>query len=410
MRLLHTSDWHLGKVTSREPRYADHDVAFKSLLELARDFKPDLILHTGDLFDGSRPAYEDMRHGIEMLQELSSVARVAVLCGNHDSDALFGVFDQIVGAGGPIVFIDKVRKPDEGGLIRFPAADGSNILLGALPFVHANRFAKYFTGPETQMATYADRIKQIEALIGKALNDRRERGKDVTVFAAHLYVGEAVKSGTERKLHVTDEYLTPHEAIPACSYAAFGHIHKAQRLPGTRMGWYAGSLIPIDFGEVGEPKGAVIVEASPGHSAKVDFVELKCGRPLMVFKGSLDKLQERAADFAGSLAKIRIDTEVPTPQLRERVEAILGDSVTVADVEEDCAATRLQVLEPIASDGSEPGYGDLFRDYISETGTRGARVDLVTSAFDRLLNCAQTQQELQFRELQEEESRETASS
>ncbi len=345
-----------------------------------------------------------------MLQELSSIARVAVLCGNHDSDALLGVFRQIVGADGPIVFIEKVRKPDEGGLIRFPAADGSSILLGALPFVHANRFAKYFTGPETQMAQYAERIKWIEAMIGKALEDKRERGKDVTVFAAHLYVGEAVKSGTERKLHVTDEYLTPHEAIPASTYAAFGHIHKPQRLPGTRMGWYAGSLIPIDFGEIGETKGAVVVEATPGHSAKAEFVGLKCGRHLMTFKGSLEELRNRATDFAGALCRITITTETPMPQLREKVEDILGHDVTVAEVEEDCAATRLQALEPIAGGVVEPGYRELFRDYVGEGGTRNARADLVTSAFDHLIGCAETQQAPQFAELEEEAPRETASS
>lgn len=410
MRLLHTSDWHLGKVTCREPRRSDHEVAFSSLLELARDFKPDLILHTGDLFDGSRPSYDDMRHGIEMLQELASLARVAVICGNHDSEALFGVFGQIVGGDGSIRFIEKVRKPDEGGLIRFPAADGSNILLGSLPFVHANRFAKYFTDPGTQMTTYADRIKQIEGIIGKALESAREPGKDVTVFAAHLYVGQAIKSGTERRLHVTDEYLTPHEGIPTATYAAFGHIHKPQPLPGTGTGWYAGSPIQIDFGEVGERKGAVIVEAQPGRSAKVEFVELRYGRALMPFKGSLQELEDRAAELDGTLCRITITTETPTPQLRERVERILGEGVTVAEVEEDCAATRLQVLSPLSADGAEPSYSELFRDYVAEEGTRSARAELVTSTFDRLMACAETQQKLEFPELEEKASHETASS
>ena len=272
MRLLHTSDWHLGKVTCRETRRKDHEIGFESLVSLAKDFSPDLILHTGDLFDGSRPSYEDMRRGIEMLQELSGIAHVVVICGNHDSDALFGVFAQIMGAEARITFIDRARKPDEGGILAFPAAsDESRILLGALPFVHANRFSKYFTDPETQMATYADKIKQVEAMIGHAMESRREPGRDVVIFAAHLYVGEAVKSGTERKLHVSDEYLTPHEGIPLSTYAAFGHIHKPQRLPGTRVGWYAGSMIQMDFGEIGERKGAVLVEATPGHAAKGKF-------------------------------------------------------------------------------------------------------------------------------------------
>ena len=68
--------------------------------------------------------------------------------------------------------------------------------------------------------------------------------------------------------------------MPPVSYAAFGHIHKPQPLPGTVIGRYAGSIIPIDFGEEGEQKGAVVVEATPGRAARVEFVSLAAGRPL----------------------------------------------------------------------------------------------------------------------------------
>ena len=81
MRLLHISDWHIGRVLYGEPRTADHDAVLQEITGLARQAKPDLILHTGDVFDTARPAVQDMQRAISWLQELAATAPVAVVAG-----------------------------------------------------------------------------------------------------------------------------------------------------------------------------------------------------------------------------------------------------------------------------------------------------------------------------------------
>jgi exonuclease SbcD len=125
MRLLHVSDWHVGRVTYGVSRAEDHDAVLEEILIIAREAKPDLVLHTGDLFDGVRPAVEDMRRAIAALKELAVIAPVAVLAGNHDSPALFRLFDSLLGDAHPgqqppaqprIRFVDKARSGPAGVL------------------------------------------------------------------------------------------------------------------------------------------------------------------------------------------------------------------------------------------------------------------------------------------------------
>jgi exonuclease SbcD len=97
MRLLHISDWHLGRMTYRHSRAPDHDAVLEETIGYAEALRPHLIVHTGDVFDGFRPGYEEMRRGIDALQALAAIAPVVVLAGNHDSPALFRLFNRLQG-------------------------------------------------------------------------------------------------------------------------------------------------------------------------------------------------------------------------------------------------------------------------------------------------------------------------
>src|SRR5438874_7469775 len=119
MRLLHVSDWHLGRQTYGVSRAADHDKVIGEIIELARTSRPHLIVHSGDLFDGLRPAYTELDRGVSALQELAAIAPVVAVAGNHDSPALFRLFDRLLGPDAPIRFVDRARRPEAGGVLGF---------------------------------------------------------------------------------------------------------------------------------------------------------------------------------------------------------------------------------------------------------------------------------------------------
>ena len=382
MKLLHISDWHVGLSTGPHARRVDHEKVFAETAEAARFYKPDFILHTGDVFHVAMPSVDDLNFGLASLQELAALAPTIVLRGNHDSDKLFRVFSLLLGPTSPLTFVDLPPRLQDGDpIIRRPADGGrTTIALAPLPFVHHNRFVQRYLDAETQTVTFADALGTYERTLGKKLVDGLDLSREVAIFAAHQFVHGAHKSGSERAVHVGEDYATRTGDIPAVSYAAFGHIHRPQEIGGSNHVRYAGSPIQIDFGEEGEDKSIVFVEAKPGATAAVETVPLSGGRRLLSISTTLPELSSIAARCAGRLCRVTVRTETPVTDLSNRVaEALAGASVV--DVIEDCPATRMAAIEDRESGAAEQTLAELFDDFLAENGTPGAEADRVRTYF-----------------------------
>lgn len=383
MRLLHTSDWHLGRETYRVSRRPDHEAVIDEIVALAAETNPHLIIHSGDLFDGPRPAYDDLSLGADALQRLAAIAPVVVVCGNHDSPPLFRLFTQLLGADAAIRFVDVARLPEAGGILEFAGDGDERIRVASLPFIHANRLVTGFEDPSLRTALYADRVAAIEQRIAEGLVDTYDPARDILVFAAHLYVGGATYGRSERALHVSDTYASRPEAIPAVSYAALGHIHKPQALPGGTAGRYAGSPIQLDFGEEGEEKVTVIVEAAPGRAARIEPRPIVSGRRLLRVAGPLAEIPSYAKAARGKLVHVTVRSDEPVPDVTDQIEAMLPEAV-ILEVAEDIASRRLTILtETESATVAEPSMQELFHQYLTQVGTRGsAAADRVLASFE----------------------------
>jgi exonuclease SbcD len=397
MKLLHVSDWHLGRTTYNVSRAEDHDKVLAEIIAIAGREKPDLVLHTGDLFESVRPAYEDMDRGIRALQDLARVAPVVVLCGNHDSPALFRLFAKLLGEASRIHFIDRPRAAQDGGILTFPTAAGETLRLAVLPFIHANRMVPAFEKSDTWMQSYADRIQLIQQNLEDGLLEGADLARDILVFATHLHVAGATFSRSERPIHITDTYASRVEHVPKVSYAAFGHIHKPQQLPQNEKGWYAGSPIPLDFGEVGEAKLVLLVEAQPGRPPDIRPIALSGGRPLRRIDGTLEAIRALAPSVGNALCLVNVQTETPVADLSEQVRALLPEA-TVLQVTESCDAKKAVALRKEDVQAAEPTFEELFREYLAESGTKAASVDRVLATFATLLSAVENEEAIVFPE------------
>ncbi|MGY2119404.1 metallophosphoesterase family protein [Nocardia gipuzkoensis] len=391
MRVLHTSDWHLGRVLHKESRAQDHDTVLAEIITIACTDKPDLIVHSGDLFDHARPSNPDMEKALLVLQELETIAPVVVLRGNHDSASLFRLFATAAGPYSRIHWVDSPRDPKNGGVLRFPGPGDTVLRLAVLPFVHANRHLNMLGDPDRWQSAYAERIGAMERELAEELLRDFDPRREIAMFAAHLHLNGANLAHSERAAHIADYYATDTAHIPAVSYAAFGHIHKPQPLPPSSKvtGHYAGSPIQLDFGELGERKSVVLVDLEPGRPADINLRELSGGRQLRRFHGTLDQLRAEAAVVGGDLCHVTIRTDAPDPTLSEQVRAIIPDA-TVLEVFTDCPGQKLQIVTPEeGAAGAEPGLPELFDHYLATHGSKTVPAEQVSRAFADILSCVE---------------------
>lgn len=374
MRLLHTSDWHIGVTTRGVSRSGDLSCALDELLEVCADFKPDLIIHSGDLFHQPRPLVDELELAWSGLRRLAEHAPVVVIAGNHDSPQLFDFFSAMLGPQSKIQFVGYPKAPSAGGILKFPLRSGELVKVACMPFVHANRMLPGWDGTlGTRLLAYSDRIMRLQKAYAESLQKSYSAQRDILVYAAHLFVDGASLSTSERSLHVSDTYATRASAIPPVSYAAFGHIHKPQALPGGAAGRYSGSIIPIDFGEEKDIKETVLVEAMPGTAARVRQVPFVRGRKLITLEGSKSVLETQSA--SDCLLRLRVHTSGADPGLSDWAARVFPacEIVEVAEIRPSVAAAARSAAPQVET----LSLRDAFAAYAEECGLGGELVSLV---------------------------------
>ncbi|RJQ75954.1 metallophosphoesterase family protein [Amycolatopsis panacis] len=386
-RVFHTSDWHLGRQIGRHRRDAEFDAVLAEIVDIAADFAPDLIVHSGDLFDGPRPSLDDIRRAAHALRRLGDIAPVVVVAGNHDTRYVLGHLEYFLN--------DMGHRPDDqvrvrfatdarpGGLLltEFPASGGELTLrVGTLPYLHPNRFTYDFADPAAATATYAERIRAVQADVHRRLAAGRGP-RDLLIFAAHLFVEGATPSYSERPVSIGSDYAVAAEDLPGVDYGALGHIHQPQRVG--RAGFparYAGSPLQLDFGETRDTKSVVLAELAPGKEPRITLEPLTGGRRLVHLTGSLEEIAQRADRVGDAWVKAVVNVEGPTVFLPEALAKLLPRA-TIVDIEERRPGAAVQVLDRATSVADLPGVDELMREYLPGRGTAGVALDHVMATF-----------------------------
>ena len=368
LKLLHTADWHLGARLGRHERTEDHRAALQALLEVAESERPDLIVHAGDLFDASRPPYPALRLGVTALQCLAGIAPTVVISGNHDSSALFDVLDEMAGMASPrrLWFVTGPRVLEFGELAEVPVA------LACVPFIPPGAITDYATAAAGRFeGGYADGIRTLN---DRVIDTAREAAgpHGIVLYAAHLHVDGARPGNSERRFTVGEDHATHTKGLHRALYCAFGHIHDPQQLPGSARGRYAGSLIPLDYGESRQSKHAVVIAI--GDDVQVGERQLPPGRPLRSFTGTFRELEARAANGAldGCFLKAVVRSDDPIPDLADRV-AEWSPKCVIFNLVNEVANRPVKAISGTGDGGEEPSIEDLFLEWRSTAATGRAR-------------------------------------
>jgi DNA repair protein SbcD/Mre11 len=372
MKILHTSDWHVGKVLKGRDRHDEHVAVLHSIVQAAREEDVDLVLVAGDLFETAAPTAKAQGLVVRTLLALREDGRqVVAIAGNHDNQILLdAVYRPLLGELG-VHALGTPKRPDSGGLLALRTRGGEAVNVAALPFLshrYAVRAAEIMLHEFAEHALdYTQRMREIMRLLtGGFTTDA------VNVVVAHATLLGGRRGGGEREVQTSLDYELPASMFPVTThYVALGHLHRQQEIDGPCPIFYSGSPLPIDFGEEANEPAALIVTAEPGIRADTRPVPITGGRSLRTLRGMLEQViaeGEQAGD-----AYLRV-------VLAEPGRAGLGDLVrqklpnTLEVMLDDAHRPR-----PGARDGERPSRvgrspQQLFGDYLNEQNIDDARI------------------------------------
>ena len=321
MKILHTSDWHIGKRLGRHDRMQEFHEVLAEVERIADEREADLVIVSGDVWDRPIPPMDALTLGLQTLLRLAERRPVVAVAGNHDSPELFDALAPLLRPRN-VFLTGSVRRPDEGGMLG-PEELGVPAVVASFPFLREGRIVDFMKEAGEWYGEYAGRVAGITARYNEALVARA--GADlVPILVAHFLVsGVRIDRGAprgERELHMGDAYAATSQAIPAGpQYVAMGHIHAPQKVPGAPVpAEYAGSLLALDFGEAGEEKRVVIVDAEPGRLAVAEAVPLQCGRRLVRVTDTWDAIEARGDELAEVFLDLTVKTTGTDMSLAER--------------------------------------------------------------------------------------------
>jgi len=373
MKILHTSDWHVGKVLKGRDRYDEHEAVLRSIIQTARTEDVDLVLIAGDLFESSAPSPKAQGLVMRALLALREDGRhVVAIAGNHDSASLLdSVYRPVLGELG-LHILGTPKAHAAGGTLHLTTRLGEQATVAAMPFLsqrYAVRAAELLLHEAAEHALdYARRVASIVRLLTDQFTP-----DTVNIVMAHATLLGGRRGGGERDVQTAFEYEVPSNIFPSSAhYAALGHLHRQQEIPAPCPAFYSGSPLAIDFGEEANEPGALIVTASPGIRADARRADVHGSRRLKTLRGPLDQVLdegERAGD-----AYLRVI-------LAESARAGLGDLVR----EQLPNALEVQLDEahrqrPGARGQDKPSRAgrtplQLFSDYLAEQDVADPRIE-----------------------------------
>jgi exonuclease SbcD len=362
VRVLHTSDWHIGKVLKGQSRVEDQTAALAAVVDVANAERPDLVIVAGDLYDSSSPSPDSTKLVTRALSALRRTgADVVAIGGNHDNGAALDALRPWADAAG-ITLRGGIRSADD-LVISGKTADGEAWRLVALPFVsqrYAVRASEMFELSSAEATqTYADHIGRLLDRLAQDFGD-----DSVNLVTAHLTVVGATMGGGERDAHTIMGYAVPATVFPpGAHYVALGHLHRAQQIAGPAPARYSGSPLAVDFGEEENTSSVSVVDVGVTSSAKVREVPLNAGTPLRTVRGSLDELGK--LDPGDAWLRVYV-AEPPRAGLREEVQVLLPRALEVR-------IDPRMLPDPARAGAGAPARAgraasELFADYLAQRG------------------------------------------
>lgn len=376
MRILHTSDWHLGKSLEGFSRMEEQEAFLNDFVEIVKENNIDLVIIAGDVYDSPNPPARAEKMFYETLKNISAEGEriTLVIAGNHDNP------DRLVAAGplardhGIIMLGTPKSIAETGQYGRHQLVDsgegfveleinGERAVILTVPYPSEKRLNEVLyqamDEEEERVKTYSQRIKSLFDSLSEKFRD-----DTINIAVSHLFAMGSEESGSERNIQLGGSYIVDGGCFPEkAQYVALGHIHKPQVVPGTKKkARYAGSPLHYSKKEINFGKKAYILDIKAKEECRVEEVDFKVYKPIEIWKcNSIDQALDMCLKNKDNKSWVYL--EITTDRyLREDEIKMMKEAKR--DILEIAPIIRGENNEEINfSTFADKSFEDIFRDF-----------------------------------------------
>jgi len=337
MRIIHSSDWHLGQRLLFNERGEEQQLALQWLRETIIQEQADALIVAGDIFDNGNPPHPARKLYYNFLTGLlhTSCRHIIIVGGNHDSAGMLDAPRElleylnirVVGAASENLEQDCLQLKNGHGALE--------AVVAAIPFLRDRDLSPSVSGEST-----LDRIQRIQAGIRQRYQDMGAlvepfSTQNVPILATgHLYAQGAQASDKQDNIYIGNTENLDVDTVPnVFAYVALGHIHRPQAVGGKNHVRYSGSLIPLSFSETKDEKGVYCLDFVGATLQDLRFIPAPTFRRLKTIQGTLEEVENKLLAFASkdreedlpAWVEVIVESPVFIPQLDSHLRTYVKD-------------------------------------------------------------------------------------
>lgn len=333
MRILHTSDWHLGQFFYSKSRAYEHQKFIDWLLQQVDQLQIDAVIIAGDLFDtGTPPSYAREMYNQFVVAMHQRQCQLLVLAGNHDSVSMLNESSELLSYLNTQV-VSQASEHLESQIKTLTTATGEpGAIVCAVPFLRPRDLLKSQEGQSG-----AEKAKELsiairdhyQALFALAKQKSTQSGKPLPIIATGHLTAMGVKSSESvRDIYIGSLEAFPANSFPEADYIALGHIHRPQKVGGSEYIRYSGSPIPLSFDELNSQKQVVLLEFSD-CKPDIKLLDVPMFQPMQHLKGDLTAIEKQLKALPETELSCWLSIEVELDDylsdLQQRIQGLVKD-------------------------------------------------------------------------------------
>jgi len=375
MKVLHTSDWHLGKYLEQYSRLEEQESFIDELVEIVNERKVDLIIIAGDIYDNSNPSAKAERLFYKAIKRLSNYGErvVLIIAGNHDNpDRL--VSSRPLAYEHGIILLGTPKSTVEAGELGkhkiISAGEGyveleirgEKAVILTLPYPSEQRLNEVFSDSKDEeglQKSYSERVGRFFSELSSKF-----RRDTINICVSHIFVMGGETTESERPIQIGGGLTVDADKLPQnAHYIALGHLHKCQRVKGhNNKAFYSGSPIQYSKSEIGHKKYVFIIDMSSDCESNIEKVELNIKKPIEIWQcngiqEAIDKCIQSQNRNVWAYLEIRTSTIINQSEIKE-LKRIKPDILTITPIIDE-----LDVDEKEIDNYKDKSIHELFKEF-----------------------------------------------